>query len=47
MVVTEAVPPDYVSLPEAERLSIARRLARQMRRGLTPTISGQLGLPRN
>jgi len=43
-VITEAIPPDYRSLPEAERLAIARRLAKQVRAGLGyGGISGQLG----
>jgi hypothetical protein len=28
-VITEEIPPDYATLPEAERLAIARRLARR------------------
>jgi hypothetical protein len=45
--VTEQIPPDYATLPEAERLAIALRLARQLRAGLGlgGTISEQVGLP--
>jgi len=48
-VVTEVVPANYHSLPEAEPMKIARRLARQVRAGLGHggTVSEQLGLPRS
>jgi hypothetical protein len=46
-IITERIPPDYRSLPEAERLEIARKPARQVRARLGPgaTISSQLGVP--
>jgi hypothetical protein len=43
--ITEAIPPDYRSLPKDERRKIARRLARQIISGTAPTISSQLALP--
>ena len=45
--VTEQIPPDYATLPEAERQAIALRLARQLRAGLGlgGTVSEQVGLP--
>jgi hypothetical protein len=48
-VITEAIPANYRELPKAERLAIARRLARQVRAGLGHggTISEQLGISRD
>jgi hypothetical protein len=48
-VITEKIPANYRSLPKAERIKIAWRLARQIRAGLGygGTISEQLGLPRS
>ena len=35
-VITEAIPPDYASLPAAERREISLRLAGQLQSGLRP-----------